>query len=438
MLIEKPKAGALALVLVSTMSWVAVSARWLQSAPLLILLAAAVLIAGSLSRESRGKPTLWYAGVIVLACLAMFGNKMGWRELYDGVHRFAPVMLLLVGIAHFRHSVTRSGLSLLISRHLLAPDAGWRNSLRVSAVTAALSVLSGQGSIAIVCTALSQNVRNRLNIPKLTNRAMVSTMFVLPTTIASASVASAIPHLDNGAVAWFGIPLALWALTGSIVPRLDAHPAVTVQAETGERSSPLALAIFFGVCCTALYWWTRQMTLAFAGTMLLGYLFEMLSFRKPGRMRLLRRESAASLDAIAPELCLLAASGLLIFTMEKLALLSHLPGSLLLFFSNIYVVLFVLIFLLPLITVVGLHPLILFGVLFSLMKPAAFEHNHLRYLAWCTMFVMANLLSPVSISSIVAATSIAARTDETSYRAHWKFCLGLMAFAYLYLAWLAG
>jgi uncharacterized membrane protein len=424
-------AAAAASVLVS-------SALRARAVPLLMLLAVALPLAAWLSPASRAKPSLWHAGLLAAICLAVLGPNVAAGQVVGALLRFYPVMLLLVGIAHFRHSILRSGLAAAISRRLVSADGSWGNSLRVGLLTALLSVFSGQGSIAIVCSALSQNVRNRLAIPRMTNRAMVSTMFLLPTTIASASVASAIPRLDSASVALFGIPLALWSLCGAMAPRLDVLPAPEAEAEQYGRRPQILAGVFLLACCLC-YWATRQMTLSFACGMAAGYLLDILAWAPPATGRhghALWRESAASLDAIVPELCLLAVSGLLIFTLERFDLAAHLPAALAPLFTNIYGVLLVLVVVLPLITMGGVHPLILFGVFFPLMQPAAFEHNHLRYLAWTAMFVMGNLLSPVSISSIVSATAIGSNPRATSYAANWLFCLGLMGVAVVYLGWL--
>ncbi|NRR29653.1 hypothetical protein HSX11_05600 [Oxalobacteraceae bacterium] len=468
---EKRKLAMCAAGLASALSVLMFSTLLARYASVLLLLAVALPLAACLSPASRAKPSLWHAGLLAAICLPALGPQVSLGQIAAALLRFYPVMLLLIGIAHFRHSIMRSGLAAMISRRLVTPGAakgqGLRNSARVAVLTALLSIFSGQGSIAIVCTALFQNVRNRLAIPPITNRAMVSTMFMLPTTIASASVASAIPHLDSASVALFGIPLTVWSLCGAMAPRLEVLPVQTGGAQHGGRQPQLLAGVFLLVC-GGCYWLTRQMTLSFAAAMAAGYLLEALAFAKaaeqlgrvpvpaggpdqmerqarnrhaaPGRhgqrARALLRESATSLDAIVPELCLLAVSGLLIFTVARVDLLAHLPAALAPFFANIYGVLFVLVLLLPLITVAGVHPLILFGVFFSLMQPPAFEHNHLRYLAWTSMFVMANLMSPVSISSIVSATAIGSTPRATSYAANWKFCLGLMGFTFVYLVWL--
>jgi hypothetical protein len=81
----------------------------------------------------------------------------------------------------------------------------------------------------------------------------------------------------------------------------------------------------------------------------------------------------------------------------------------------------------------GVHPMILFGIFFPLVDPVALGPTYIRYLAWTSMFVMANLLSPVSICAILAATSLQISSRETSYVSNWKFCGAGMAVAYVYL-----
>lgn len=418
-----PAAALLALALLPP-RWAALPA---------VALAAAAAYYG-LSRSSRNKGTLWCSGAILLACLLTLDGHTDGGRIVAALHRFSPVMLLLVGIALFRHSVARSGLAALMMRHLLVQGQERRNALRVAGLTGGLAVLSGQGSVALLCTALYQQVRNPLAIPRSTNRAMVATMFVLPTTIASAAVAAAIPHLDVGAVAWTGLPLALWSLAGALVPRLAVLPQAP-QAPT--QGNPWRLALVFAIASVLIYAVGGQMTLAFAGAMVSGYLVELL-LAAPGGAATLWRDGVRSLDGIVPELCLLAVTGLLIFTIEQRDLLGHMPLQLLAALSHPLGALLLLIVVLPLATMAGLHPLILFGLFFSLVQPASFAHGHVRYLAWTTMFVTSSLLSPVSILAIVTATSIQSNSRATSYLAHWKFCAGLMLFAIGYLYWLAG
>jgi hypothetical protein len=134
---------------------------------------------------------------------------------------------------------------------------------------------------------------------------------------------------------------------------------------------------------------------------------------------------------------LLAGSGLLIFTVQRLDILAQLPPWLLAAIVDRSFVLIVLLVLFPLITVFGVHPLILFGIFFPLVNPPIFVDPSIRYLAWTSMFVMANLLSPASICALLAAASLQKNSRETSYVSNWRFCAGLFVFAFAYLTWLA-
>jgi hypothetical protein len=166
-----------------------------------------------------------------------------------------------------------------------------------------------------------------------------------------------------------------------------------------------------------------------------GYLFEVLLFSKNDLVHT-KNEVARSIDSIAPELLLLAASGLLILTVDQLDLLELLPAALLHMITGWHGILVLLIVVLPIITATGIHSIVLFGIFFPLIHPPMFDATYIQYLAWVSMFVMANLLSPVATGAMLAATSLQVSSHETSYRSNWRFCLVMMFVTYLYLSWL--
>lgn len=401
-----------------------------------VLVATFVLIYLNLSPESRKKPTLRYSAGIFLACLLLLDSQIYFNQILDAMTRFWPVMCLLLGIALFRHSLVRSGLAGLISRPLIGQTDGFRNSLKVSVATAGLGVFGSLGTISIMCTALSPKVRNKLALSSIVVRALSSTMYVLPTTVASASVAAAIPHLNAGQVALLGTPLLVFMLAGSMVPRLET--TTTEQGPTTlkleESLTLISLVVAAGVF--ALYL-TGHVTVSIAIAMLSGYVLDVVFFSKKASSRAQLTEVARGIDGIAPEVMLLAGSGLLILTMQKLNVLAQMPPWLVSTVLDQNFVLVTLLVIFPLITIAGVHPLILFGIFFPLITAPMFDQLPILYLAWTSMFVMSNLLSPTSISSILAATSLQKNSRETSYFSNWRFCIGLAIFAFVYLSWLA-
>jgi hypothetical protein len=103
----------------------------------------------------------------------------------------------------------------------------------------------------------------------------------------------------------------------------------------------------------------------------------------------------------------------------------------------------VVLVLLPMVSVFGIHPLILFNVIFPLVDNALLGGPAAQYIAWVSMFMLAQLVSPVSISAILAAGALNVSPAETSYKLHHRFAtaLALLVMAYLLAAgqwpWLA-
>ncbi|TCW85033.1 hypothetical protein C5O80_07290 [Burkholderia sp. SRS-46] len=385
-----------------------------------------------LSKESRKKQTLWYAVGIFAICVPLLGNAVDAPQLLAAMGRFSPVMALLVGVSLFRHSLTRSGLAALVSSRLITSPARPRNSVRVALATMALTLFTSQGAISMMGTVCGPQVRNRLGIARITMRSLCASMFILPTTVASASIAAAIPHLDTAAVLLLGMPLALFVVAGAMTPRLEIDDG-RGTARAVDKLKPLVLAVMvasFGAIC---YVMTNKLTWSFAFAMVSGYAFELLVLSGAKAAPVLAKEVPKSVDGIAPELLLLAASSLLIFTIQHVDLAAYLPQAVRAPLGNPYAVGVLLIVVLPAITMLGVHPMILFGIFFPLVDAAVLGPTYVQYLAWTSMFVMSNLLSPVSICSILAATSLQMSSRETSYVSNWRFCALGMAIAYVYL-----
>ncbi|MGF6873439.1 hypothetical protein [Paraburkholderia sp. MM5477-R1] len=426
------KIGALMLSSILLLAVTSYSAAMPKPASMLGVVGCILIAILCLSKESRKKQTLWYAVGIFAICIPFLANSVDAPQLLGAMGRFVPVMCLLIGISFFRHSLTRSGLSAVVSSQLIKQAGDPLNSIRISLATMALTLFASLGAISMMGAVCGPQVKNRLGISRIAMRSLCASMFILPTTIASASIAAAIPHLDSGAVLLFGMPLTLFVAAGAMMPQLEIE-------ETGRKLLALNKSmpiIFAGVVAASggiFYAVTHKLTFAFAFAMVFGYCVELLAFSKSNTSQAILKEGSKSLDGIAPELLLLAASSLLIFTIQHFDLGTYLPEVIKAWLHNPYIVGVLLVFVLPAVTIAGVHPMILFGIFFPITDAGVLGPTYIQYLAWTSMFVMANLLSPVSICAILAATSLQTSSRETSYVSNWKFCVLSMVIAYVYL-----
>ncbi len=428
-----------ALMLVSTLllaatSFSAVLPKIASNLGVIICIPIAILC---LSKESCKKQTLWYAVGMFTVCIPPLVNLVDTPQLLEAMGRFAPVMCLLAGVSIFRHSMTRSGLSSLVSSRLVKPPAGPLNTARVALATMVLTLFTSLGAISLIGTVCGPQVKNRLSISRITMRSLCASMFILPTTVASASIAAAIPQLDTGSVLLVGTPLALFIVAGSLTPRLEIADIGGGSRIIG-KFKPFLLVAVMAASGTFIYVMTRNLTWSFAFAMMIGYCIESVVLAGGKVAQTVAKEVPKSIDGIAPELLLLAASSLLIFTIGHFDLATHLPNSVRAWLGNPYVIAVLLISVLPVVTILGVHPMILFGIFFPLVDSSVLGPTYIQYLAWTSMFVMSNLMSPVSICAILAATSLHVSSRDTSYMSNWRFCTIGMMIIYVYLLTLFG
>jgi len=431
------KISALLLGSMVLIAAISLSASMPKPASVLGVIAWIAVVILCLSKESRNKQTLWYAVGIFAICIPLLGTSVDGLQLLGAMGRFLTVMYLLAGVSLFRHSLTRSGLSAIVSSRLIKQQRGPLNTIRVSLATIALTLLTSLGAISVMSAVCGPQVKNRLGVSRITMRSLCASMFILPTTVASASIAAAIPDLDSGTVLLLGMPLALFVVAGAMVPRLDIKEG-SRNAPGISKARPIVLAMVVALSAGTFYAVTSRLTLAFAFAMVFGYGLERVVLSRGGVSQEIVKEMSKSIDGIAPELLLLAASSLLIFTIQHFDLAMHLPDMIRSALRKPHAVCVLLVFVLPVVTVLGVHPMILFGLFFPLVDAAVLGPSYIQYLAWTTLFVMANLLSPVSICAILAATSLQASSRETSYVSNWKFCALGMVVAYVYLLMLLG
>lgn len=130
---------------------------------------------------------------------------------------------------------------------------------------------------------------------------------------------------------------------------------------------------------------------------------------------------------------LLLACGLMLETVAGLEHAPWLTNFAQTYLHNPWIVSALVLSVLPAIAACGIHPLILFNLIFPLINGAIVGGLALQYLMWTTMFVVAQLISPVSISAILAASSLGVSPVETSYKLHWRFSLILCVCMYAYI-----
>lgn len=407
---------------------------------LLVLAGAAGLFAALTHEGWRGKPSVRIAGVLLLAIVLLLRQGIWDASLWsEGLTRYRSVIALLLGIALLQRAFRALDASELLRATLARADARWIGLILI-ALAALLALPLSLATVSIMTTLLAGVVTPPRDVARLSMRMVGLSMYLLPTTVASAAVHASIPGLHGADILALGIPLFL---LGALL-NIRIRPQLTQTRGALPSARPLAL---FALAFSGLFALCLAGGLAVPEAVGLSGLgvFALDARRRGVALRASLLDAAQAAKGCSAEVILMFACGLLACTLLRVgtgpsALLDLLralwayPGA----------ALGVVLLLLPAVSVLGIHPLILFNVIFPLVDNSRLGGPAAQYIAWVSMFMLAQLVSPVSISAILAASALGASPAETSYKLHRRFAvaLALAVMAYLLAAgrwpWLAG
>ena len=105
------------------------------------------------------------------------------------------------------------------------------------------------------------------------------------------------------------------------------------------------------------------------------------------------------------------------------------------YFSNSNLILFIPIVLIPILSIFFILPLVLFIILSQIISPLLAEGGFTTiaiYCIWIVMLVNSQLLSPVSLNSILAAKNSQQNIFAASFLTHYSFCIKIIIVSALY------
>lgn len=371
--------------------------------------------------------------IVVITGLAVAAHALRVPlDWLDAATRYRSVFELLFGICLLRKVFARAGLEVVLSQWVGSLSRGLRAPLFYGA-TCAMAVPMSVGAVGIVSTAFAKVIHPPRAVAIICMRAVSSTIVILPTTASAAIVSASLPTLDRFAVLRVGIPVFVLAFASSFFCHFDVVTADKMATATEPRSlrSLQLLALFWGLLVALLLaGWHDAEGIALAA--IVTFMVDAFTSRRP--LRAIAGDVADAVAGMANELLLLFACGLLAVFLER----SPLPASLKQVVSTLTAYpgmsAAVVLFALPGIATLGVHPVILFSLTFPLIDGSALGDLSHQYLAWSTMFATAQLISPVSASARLAAAAVGASADEMSFRAHGAYAIGFAALVWTYVS----
>lgn len=388
----------------------------------LLLLAGAAGLFAALTRDGwRGKPSVRIAGLLLLAIVLLLRQGVWDASLWsDGLTRYRSVVALLLGIALLQRVFRALDASEWLRAVLGRADARWIGVVLI-ALAALLALPLSLATVSIMTTLLAGVVTQPRDVARLSMRMVGLTMYILPTTVASAAVHASIPGLRAADILALGVPLFL---IGALL-NLRIRPQLTQTHGALPSARPLAMfalafAALFALCLAGGLGVPEAVGVSGLGV------FALDARRRGVSLVNALHDAAQATKSCSAEVILMFACGLLACALLRVGAG---PSALLDVMRTLWAypgaALVAVLMLLPAVSVLGVHPLILFNVIFPLVDNSLLGGPAVQYIAWVSMFMLAQLVSPVSISAILAAVALQVSPVETSYKLHRRFAVAL-------------
>lgn len=372
------------------------------------------------------------SGILIFLASMIFlltANKSGELNLLAVFVRYSDVMLLLVGIALLRQVMNAINFNAALGAYLLQKKPS-RVTLSITLLTAFLTWPMSLGAIPLLLDSLKKVVQPKFNLAKIVTRTVCITMVLMPTTIGAAAVWAAMPDIPHVPAMLVGIPLFLFSIL------LNQKSRVQLVAEdshtVSDRGNMTSILAFIG-----LFWGSFILSLSVLGlnplqsiTFTAVVLFIVSHFAN--RKKQWAQQLSESAQGISGEVVLLLACSLL--TSVCMMLFANIPQGITAFVSGLttFQCYAIILFVLPLPGILGIHPLIIFSVSWSIFSDYL-SGSVVDYQIWICLFIATQLLSPVSINAIFAANSLNVSPGRTSFQMHYGYVLLFNLFALSYL-----
>lgn len=372
------------------------------------------------------------SGILIFLASMIFlltANKSRELNLLAVFVRYSDVMLLLVGIALLRQVMNAINFNAALGAYLLQKKPS-RVTLSITLLTAFLTWPMSLGAIPLLLDSLKKVVQPKFNLAKIVTRTVCITMVLMPTTIGAAAVWAAMPDIPHVPAMLVGIPLFLFSIL------LNQKSRVQLVAEdshtVSDRGNMTSILAFIG-----LFWGSFILSLSVLGlnplqsiTFTAVVLFIVSHF--VNRKKQWAQQLSESAQGISGEVVLLLACSLL--TSVCMMLFANIPQGITAFVSGLttFQCYAIILFVLPLPGILGIHPLIIFSVSWSIFSDYL-SGSVVDYQIWICLFIATQLLSPVSINAIFAANSLNVSPGRTSFQMHYGYVLLFNLFALSYL-----
>jgi hypothetical protein len=371
------------------------------------------------------------------------------RRLFEGMFKYLPVIALLLCMPLLRIAFLRGKLDVFVIGRLGRVPA--RHRLRaVLAATVLLTPVISLGVVAVMGAFLRGRSRPELAAPRTVMRGVIATMLWAPTTAAVAVVMHQFPEVSWASALALGVPISVAALglaalepgdvtsdapgaAGTAAPGGDkkAAPGGDEKAAPGgdEKAAPVRALWICGLVLAGvtssgylLAGLTLTNAVSISAIALVALWFTTFERLAPGGARAVMHDHLVrTWTQVSPEVSLFLSSGLFATALRQTGWQPTIPLA---DPSLGWLSIAGIVFGVPLVTALGIHPIVPFSILTAGATQASLGLSSVGlYTMWIVVFMLSMLVSPVSVLNLTTAASFEVPPWRLGLPSHWRYAL---------------
>lgn len=363
--------------------------------------------------------------VLMVAVLVVYLKELPLTS-FTGVSHYSGVIVLILGVSLFRVPLRFIRLD-----NPSLPRHGQYTSLRyITAISSLIAPLLNMATLALFSSISSRHSGNAPQVSAAVTRGVGAALLVAPTFAPTAIVLSEYPDVTWLATLPFAVPLFIALLLGDFI--WNRGPAVNLSAPEGARLPFYHIPVLIGTMATVMLmfrWLGLDIVSAVSLAALVSVGLWCAVVRPLGThcTGILIQQIDLAWCSMRPEAVLFLAAGLLAHILSVLP--ESLPGLTVFDYSALLrqpmTALAIVILGMPLVTLLGIHPIIPFVALVHLIHPQVLGFNAAEmYVLWMVAWVLSMLISPVSALNITAAASFNVSPITVGIRQNFAYAAG--------------
>lgn len=341
------------------------------------------------------------AGLLTVAALLCLRQPVRLETFAFGVVPYGDVIVMLIAVGLLRPALQQDGLREWVGNLLSRMPSRQRAPMLLVVSTLIAPALS-MGTIGVMGAITDEQLRPQRDVAVAVVRGVLIAMIWAPSFMPIALLLTSFPDVSWQRIAAYTVPVA--AVAGTLILSVTRPPLEVAKAPCPRQLPMTSIAmLLFNAIQSVSYMFVINLPALVAVTLASAVTIGLWACLQPQRWWNLSTQSAELWKRLAPDIVLFSASGIASVAIARTGIQeSEAVRALVSLTGAISPEVFIIV-LLPLTSLLRLHPIVAFTLFAPMLDPGMGSTR--AYLAWLAYWCLSLAISPVSILNLAACST---------------------------------